>query len=150
MTEWFHHFARILFWRNFAYAKSRENKTLVKISEFTVSASFNKRKKGQHFPQFKCIFVLDFLIHKRSSSDTKHGPNWNVFNIICLSCISAPYMKLKVWHYLSKLINTSTGHLHLWFHFYRSVLPLFIHFLDLCPQLNLPCYFIPPEKWSIC
>ena len=33
-TEWFLHLARILFSQNFAYAKFRENKTLVKISEF--------------------------------------------------------------------------------------------------------------------
>ena len=30
------HFARVLFSRNFAYAKFRENKVLAKISEFTV------------------------------------------------------------------------------------------------------------------
>ena len=36
MTELFRHFTRILFSRNFAYAKFRENLTLAKISEFTV------------------------------------------------------------------------------------------------------------------
>ena len=36
-TEWFCHFARVLFSRNFANAKFRENKVLAKISEFTVS-----------------------------------------------------------------------------------------------------------------
>ena len=35
-TESFLHFARILFSRNFEHAKFRENKTLAKISEFTV------------------------------------------------------------------------------------------------------------------
>ena len=37
-TEWLHQFVRILFSRNFAYAnaKFRENKTLAKISKFTV------------------------------------------------------------------------------------------------------------------
>ena len=37
--EWFHHFVGILFSRNLAYAKFRENKTLLKISEFTVLAT---------------------------------------------------------------------------------------------------------------
>ena len=32
----FPHFARVLFSRNFAYVKFHENKTLAKISEFTV------------------------------------------------------------------------------------------------------------------
>ena len=35
MTEWFRQFVRILFSRNFAYAKFRENTTLMKIAEFT-------------------------------------------------------------------------------------------------------------------
>ena len=33
-TEWFCHFARVIFSRNFAYAKFRENKVLAKISVF--------------------------------------------------------------------------------------------------------------------
>ena len=36
MTESFRHFARVLFSRNFAHAKFRENRILAKISEFTV------------------------------------------------------------------------------------------------------------------
>ena len=39
-TKGSRHFTRVLFSRNFAYAKFRENKTLAKISEFTVSLSF--------------------------------------------------------------------------------------------------------------
>ena len=39
-TKSFHYFARVLFSRNSAYAKFRENKTLAKISEFTVSLQF--------------------------------------------------------------------------------------------------------------
>ena len=35
--EWFRQFKRVLFSRNFADAEFRENKTLAKISEFTVS-----------------------------------------------------------------------------------------------------------------
>ena len=38
-TERLRQFVRILFSRNFAYAKFRENKTLAKISEFTVMAA---------------------------------------------------------------------------------------------------------------
>ena len=34
--EWFRQFMRIIFWQNLAFAKFRENKTLAKISEFTV------------------------------------------------------------------------------------------------------------------
>ena len=37
MAECFCHFARVLFSRNFAYVKFRENKVLAKISEFTVN-----------------------------------------------------------------------------------------------------------------
>ena len=40
MTELFRHFAMILFTRNFAYAKFRDNKTLAKISELTVGFGF--------------------------------------------------------------------------------------------------------------
>ena len=36
MTEQFLHLVKILFSRNFAYAKFHENKTLAKISGFTV------------------------------------------------------------------------------------------------------------------
>ena len=36
LYQWFRYFASILFSRNFAYAKFRENKILAKISEFTV------------------------------------------------------------------------------------------------------------------
>ena len=39
-TERSRHFTRVLFSRNFAYAKFRENKTLEKISEFTVLCIF--------------------------------------------------------------------------------------------------------------
>ena len=42
MAERFLHFARILFSQNFAYAKFRENKTLAKISEFTVCVKLVK------------------------------------------------------------------------------------------------------------
>ena len=58
MTEIFRLFARILFSRNFAYAKFRENKTLVKISEFTVHvltrqlSSFNFSK---YFDALNCM-----------------------------------------------------------------------------------------------
>ena len=41
---WFRHFSRILFSRNFAYARFRENKTLAKISEiYSIMASFIKQ-----------------------------------------------------------------------------------------------------------
>ena len=36
MAEWFRQFVRILYSRNFAHAKFRENKNLAKISKFTV------------------------------------------------------------------------------------------------------------------
>ena len=39
MTEHFHRFTWVIFSRNFAYAKFHENKTLVKISQFTVLES---------------------------------------------------------------------------------------------------------------
>ena len=38
-TEWFPHFARVLFSRNYAYAKFSEIKTLLKFPTFTVSTN---------------------------------------------------------------------------------------------------------------
>ena len=42
-TELFCHFERVLISRNFAYTKFRGNKTLLKISEFTVKPSIPTR-----------------------------------------------------------------------------------------------------------
>ena len=35
-TEWFRHIAKVIFSRNFAHVKFRENKTLAKITKYTV------------------------------------------------------------------------------------------------------------------
>ena len=54
MAEYFSHFVRILFSLNSAYAKFRENKTLVDISKFTLPWNFTKElleiDHHGHFP----------------------------------------------------------------------------------------------------
>ena len=82
MAKSFCHFARVLFSQNFTYAKFRENKTLAKISLFTVSVFWMLIMLAifMHYtpPNFLCHLLSGFklfaCIYKQSGNNKYQKP----------------------------------------------------------------------------